>query len=62
MLYTERFHFYRRYRVRGIRHILFYAPPATAEFYAEMLNLLQEASDQSEAVSCVVSVPGVCGA
>jgi hypothetical protein len=24
---TERFHFYHRFRVRGIRHIVFYAPP-----------------------------------
>jgi len=52
--YTERFHFYHRYRIRGIRHVIFYAPPSTAHFYPEMLNLLQEASDQSEAVSCVV--------
>jgi len=60
LLYTERFHFYRRYRIRGIRHILFYAPPTTPHVYPEMLNLLQEASDRSEAVSCVVRRASAC--
>lgn len=35
MLFTERFHFYRRFRMRGIHHIVFYAPPVRADFYAE---------------------------
>ncbi|XP_023245197.1 digestive organ expansion factor homolog [Copidosoma floridanum] len=42
LLYTERFHFYRRIRVKGIRHIIFYAPPAFAHLYSEMCNLMQE--------------------
>ena len=44
LLLTERFHYFRRLRIRGIRHLLFYGPPANAIFYAEMLNLLEEAS------------------
>lgn len=44
LLLTERFHYFRRLRIRGIRHVLFYGPPANAHFYAEMLNLLEEAS------------------
>ncbi|XP_058801898.1 U3 small nucleolar RNA-associated protein 25 homolog [Phymastichus coffea] len=43
LLYTERFHFYHRIRIKGIRHIIFYAPPAFSHFYSEMCNLLQEA-------------------
>ena len=43
LLYTERFHFFRRIRVKGIRHIIFYAPPVMPHFYSEMCNLMQEA-------------------
>nr|XP_033324287.1 digestive organ expansion factor homolog [Megalopta genalis] len=41
LLYSERFHFFRRIRVKGIRHILFYAPPTFPEFYNEICNLMQ---------------------
>ena len=40
LLYTERAHFYHRFRIRGAREILFYAPPARASFYAELLNMM----------------------
>ncbi|XP_059610296.1 U3 small nucleolar RNA-associated protein 25 homolog [Phlebotomus argentipes] len=43
MLYTERAHFYRRTRIKGIRHIVMYQPPAWPHFYAELINLMQEA-------------------
>lgn len=52
LMLTERFHYFRRYRVRGIRHVLFYGPPANGHLYAEVLNLLEEATGRSEAVSC----------
>ncbi|XP_055697066.1 U3 small nucleolar RNA-associated protein 25 homolog [Phlebotomus papatasi] len=42
MLYTERAHFYRRTRIRGIRHIVMYQPPSWPHFYPELLNLMQE--------------------
>ncbi|OAD58335.1 Digestive organ expansion factor like protein [Eufriesea mexicana] len=42
LLYSERFHFFRRIRVKGIRHIIFYAPPTFHQFYTEMCNLMQE--------------------
>lgn len=41
MLYSERAHYYRRHRIRGIRRLTFYAPPENAHFYAELVNLLE---------------------
>ncbi|KAJ3163245.1 hypothetical protein HDU86_002415 [Geranomyces michiganensis] len=52
-LYTERFHFFRRYHIRGMRHIVFYALPEYGEYYAEMVNMLEEGKT-GEAVSCTV--------
>jgi U3 small nucleolar RNA-associated protein 25 len=43
LLFSERQHFFKRSRVKGIRHIVFYQPPLFADFYAEMLNLMQDA-------------------
>lgn len=42
LLYTERYHFYNRIRVKGIRHLIFYAPPSFPHFYSEMCNFLQD--------------------
>lgn len=44
LLYSERFHFFHRIRVKGIRHIIFYAPPTFPHFYTEMCNSMQEAN------------------
>lgn len=44
LLYTERGHFFRRPRVKGIRHLVFYQPPAWPHFYPEMVNLMQPAN------------------
>ncbi|KAJ3164602.1 hypothetical protein HDU88_005249 [Geranomyces variabilis] len=52
-LYTERFHFFRRYHIRGMRHIVFYALPEYGEYYSEMVNMLEEGKT-GEAVSCTV--------
>ncbi|KAI9598069.1 hypothetical protein BDF19DRAFT_433389 [Syncephalis fuscata] len=45
MLYTERVHFYRRYRIRGAQHIFFYQLPENAQFYPELLGVLSDAVD-----------------
>ncbi|MCP9258377.1 Digestive organ expansion factor-like protein [Dirofilaria immitis] len=38
MLITERFHFYRRYNIKGVKSLTFYQPPAQSKFYHEMIN------------------------
>ncbi|SCV70674.1 BQ2448_3436 [Microbotryum intermedium] len=38
LLVTERFHFFRRYRLRGAKTFVFYAPPDHAQFYPEILS------------------------
>jgi hypothetical protein len=40
MLLTERFHFFRRYAVRGINHVVFYSLPTYEQFYVDFVNLL----------------------
>lgn len=42
MLYSERAHFFRRTRVKGIRHIIMYQPPVWSHFYPEMINFMHE--------------------
>lgn len=39
MLYTERFHFYRRFQIKGVRHVLFYQLPTIPTFYPQICNL-----------------------
>ncbi|KAI0916433.1 hypothetical protein AcV5_006869 [Taiwanofungus camphoratus] len=38
LLVSERFHFFRRYKIRGIRNLLFYGPPDHPQFYTEYLS------------------------
>lgn len=38
LLVTERFLWYRRYRLRGADYVLFYGPPETPEIYEEVLG------------------------
>ncbi|KAG8888060.1 rRNA-binding ribosome biosynthesis protein utp25 [Tulasnella sp. 332] len=38
LVITERFHFYRRYKLKGILNIIFYAPPDHSVFYPELLS------------------------
>lgn len=41
LLYTERSHFYRRFRIKGIRHLILYQPPTFGWMFSELCNLLQ---------------------
>jgi U3 small nucleolar RNA-associated protein 25 len=42
LLFTERFHFYHRYHIRGVRSVLFYGLPTFPNFYSELLNWLPD--------------------
>lgn len=42
LLYSERAHFFRRTRIKGIRHLIFYQPPNFPHFYSELINLMLE--------------------
>lgn len=44
LLYSERAHFFRRTRIKGIRHLIMYQPPTWPHFYSEMVNLMQNAN------------------
>ncbi|XP_028160268.1 digestive organ expansion factor homolog [Ostrinia furnacalis] len=57
LLYSERVHFFRRFRMKGIRHIIFYQPPTYPHFYSEMCNLMQESNQNKYGGSeCNMSV------
>ncbi|KAG6919357.1 hypothetical protein DXG01_006905 [Tephrocybe rancida] len=55
LLISERFHFYKRYKIRGIRNLLFYGPPDHPQFFTELLSypFLDEGVDGSD-VTCRV--------
>eukprot|EP00741_Cyanophora_paradoxa_P004256 tig00000789_g4132.t1 len=40
LVVTERFHFFKRYRIRGIKQLFFYTLPVYAKFYTEFVNML----------------------
>lgn len=44
LLYTGRAHFFNRYCIRGIHHLIFYSLPECPQFYPEMVNLLEVSS------------------
>ena len=47
LLVTGRFHFFRRYRIRGIKQLLFYAPPLYEDFYEDFVSLVEESEGSS---------------
>jgi U3 small nucleolar RNA-associated protein 25 len=55
LLFTERFNFFYRYKLKGIRHIIFYQLPQFPHFYSEIVNsMMTSGSDSSSSVSCTV--------
>ncbi|XP_074548795.1 U3 small nucleolar RNA-associated protein 25 homolog isoform X2 [Halichoeres trimaculatus] len=40
LLFTERFHFYKRYTIKGIQNLIFYGLPSYPHFYSEVCNML----------------------
>ncbi|KAF7315784.1 DUF1253-domain-containing protein [Mycena indigotica] len=53
LLVSERFHFYKRYKIRGVRNLIFYGPPSNPQFYTEVLSwpFVDEGVDASD-VTC----------
>ncbi len=47
LLMTERFHFYKRYKIRGIKNIIFYGVPMHDNFYSELINFIEEPQDST---------------
>ncbi|KAL6585611.1 hypothetical protein OROMI_002255 [Orobanche minor] len=50
MLYTERAHFYYRYKIRGVQNLIIYSLPERKEFYPEIVNLLEESDSMNTRV------------
>nr|XP_036231405.1 digestive organ expansion factor homolog [Bactrocera oleae] len=45
--YSERYHFYQRTRIKGIRHLIMYQPPMWPQLYSEMVNMMNESNQNS---------------
>jgi len=64
LIMTERFHFFRRYQMRGVRHVVFYALPAYEQFYVDLLNWLPAgggaAASSANADVSAGDKPGTC--
>ncbi|KAG2051932.1 digestive organ expansion factor [Suillus hirtellus] len=56
LLVSERFHFYRRYKIRGIRNLIFYGPPEHPQFFSEFLSFpfLDDGVEASDVMSKVI--------
>ncbi len=42
LLITERMHFFRRFRIKGVRHVVFYSLPEYPHFYPEVVKWIGE--------------------
>jgi U3 small nucleolar RNA-associated protein 25 len=51
MLYTERFHFYKRFAIRGTESVIFYGVPSFPHFYSEVLNFMALPGSDAESAS-----------
>ncbi|KAM3594361.1 uncharacterized protein V6R79_006375 [Siganus canaliculatus] len=49
LLFTERFHFYKRYTIKGIQNLIFYGLPTFPHFYSEVCNMLAAGGQGEEA-------------
>ncbi|NWI75968.1 DIEXF factor, partial [Dryoscopus gambensis] len=55
LLFTERFHFYKRYTIKGIRNLIFYELPTFSHFYSEICNMLKATDSGVDATwTCTV--------
>ena len=55
LLYSGRFHYFRRFQIRGANHIVFYSVPEYPHFYPELVNMVTDGENASSASSsCLV--------
>lgn len=58
LLFTERFYFFYRYRIKGIKNVIFYELPHYSTFYSDILNYMDTRKSRSEShvypVNCIV--------
>ncbi|KAJ7991039.1 hypothetical protein DPEC_G00293110 [Dallia pectoralis] len=52
ILFTERFHFYKRYTIMGIQNLIFYGLPTYPHYYSEMCNLMQAGGSEETSWTC----------
>lgn len=50
ILCTERFHFFKRYKIKGIQHIIFYQLPLYPHFYAEFCNFMHHSMQNKKEI------------
>jgi len=56
LLFTERFYFFYRYRIRGIKNIIFYQLPLYPVFYPEIINFMEANTDAGLATNSLCSI------
>lgn len=55
LLYSERYHFYNRTRIRGIQSIIFYQLPTIAGFYSELCNSIVQNDSINNTITALYS-------
>ncbi len=56
LLYTERAHFYRRFALKGIRHLVFYQLPQYPHFFSELCNMMMPSNQNRKGAEGSLSV------
>ncbi|XP_060850368.1 U3 small nucleolar RNA-associated protein 25 homolog [Rhopalosiphum padi] len=60
LLYSERFHFYNRTKIRGIENIIFYQLPTIAGFYSELCNSIIDNDGSTRNITALYSPYDAC--
>lgn len=60
LLYSERYHFYNRTRIRGIENIVFYQLPTMAGFYSEICNSIVDNENCTRNITALYSHFDAC--
>ncbi|KAI3660108.1 hypothetical protein MP638_002450 [Amoeboaphelidium occidentale] len=56
LVVTERYYFYKRHKLRGIKHLVFYAPPVLATCYSDMINMMADSIEENSVSSLFYGV------